>query len=227
MFWTTPSTVKKSKPLESRLFLSSILGVCEKLPGRSHFRSQEQAQLAQANEQEERKGRYPQPVPVSPKTIKQIIRLLRDTKYVGQLWTYSTLKGLFKAVEVEDIRVAITLVLISVSSNKWLQKTTFNFIEEYLVPATASVDAFRPLNETEWKKAGGRRGFIPDAYEGHPVLCLSSILKILIDSIPRARQSQDTWMKGVILPILELSTLNHRRWTASFLKHNGFALLNR
>ncbi|KAI1374367.1 hypothetical protein F4677DRAFT_165451 [Hypoxylon crocopeplum] len=179
-------------------------------------------------------SKEPSPPLVKVTTVKLVAQLLREAKYVDQKFACEILVSLLKGATHPDIRIEVVEGLLSIKSEtakqELLQSSIVDIIEEHVVPIAASINERRPPTDADWLKAERREGPLPDVYESRGMHRLPPILNLLVDAIPTAFTENDEagsrryemWMRRVIVPILELSSVNHQRWTSLFLKHNGF-----
>ncbi|KAI2464717.1 hypothetical protein F4781DRAFT_439301 [Annulohypoxylon bovei var. microspora] len=182
-----------------------------------------------------RKNKPPAPPLVKITTIKLASRLLCETNYVDQRFACETLARLLKNSTDADARITIVESLLSIKSATEREEVLFaiiNIIEEHAVPIAASINERQPPTEAEWVKAEVEEGHLPEVYENNPTLDLPPMLKLLVEAIPPPSTGKDnvnqllhdTWMRRIIIPTLKRSATNHQRWTALFLKRNGFIL---
>ncbi|KAI0888095.1 uncharacterized protein GGS22DRAFT_197957 [Annulohypoxylon maeteangense] len=188
-----------------------------------------------ARKSQARNNKPPAPALVTVATIKLFTRLLCETEYVDQMFACRNLARLLENSTDLDIRIAIVESLLSVKSTMRREQvflTVIHILEEHAVPIAASINERQPPTEAEWIKAEMEEGPLPKVYENNPTLDLAPMLKLLVEAIPPLSKGKDNvnnllnaiWMKRIIVPILNRSAFNHRRWTALFLKRNEFTL---
>ncbi|KAI0827811.1 hypothetical protein F5Y06DRAFT_302420 [Hypoxylon sp. FL0890] len=183
----------------------------------------------------ERRNKPPAPPLVEAITVKSAAQLMCQTKYVSPAFVRELLVDLFQNSTHADMQVAIVESLVQIksrSSQKNIQSSIIRILQKHVVPIAASVNERRPPTEAEWSKAEAGAGPLPEVYGSGSMSDLPPIIRLLVDAIPTPPTAADIvgqkrhmlWMKRIILPILKGSAKNHQRWTALFLKLNGFDL---
>ncbi|KAI5861469.1 hypothetical protein GGS23DRAFT_612019 [Durotheca rogersii] len=163
--------------------------------------------------------------------VKMVTQILCQGKYLDQAFACEALAALLKTATHPDIRTAIVenlTSLKSVTNDDKLKSSIIDLIEEHAVPIAASINERHPPTEEDWLKAESGDGPMPRIDKNS---CFPPILGLLVGAIPdlkdrseAAVRSKEIWMKRIIIPILEQSSINHRRWTTLFLNLGGFTL---
>ncbi|KAI1073782.1 hypothetical protein F5B20DRAFT_586887 [Whalleya microplaca] len=181
------------------------------------------------------KGKKPSTPSVSVRTVRIIAQMLCGGKYLNQEFACNILLQLLKSAPRTDMKISIAKSLLSISSgteSAALRLLVIDILEEYIVPKAASINAHLPTSEKKWVDAEARDCPLPKVHASKRTWRLPPIQKLLVNATPTilrrkeeaGRPSREAWMKRVILPMIEGSASNHRRWMSLFLKRNGFEL---
>ncbi|KAI1410442.1 hypothetical protein F5Y13DRAFT_202238 [Hypoxylon sp. FL1857] len=172
---------------------------------------------------------------IAARTVELAAQLACENKFLWPEFARESLVCLLKDLPHTDMQITIMESLRRILSNtdrKDIQLSIIKSLKEHMVPIAASLDERRPLSEAEWARAEAGEAPLPDVYEGDSALDLPPIMKFLVRAIPKPDTTEKNvgqtchgrWMRRIILPTLKLSAINHQRWTALFLKANGFDL---
>ncbi|KAI0477865.1 hypothetical protein GGR56DRAFT_639114 [Xylariaceae sp. FL0804] len=178
-------------------------------------------------------GGSPTPA-VKVTTVKIIPQLLRHTSYLDQAASVQILVELLKRASHHDIRVAIVqslLYIISDTSEETLRSDIIDVIHKNVVPIAAALNERRPLSEAGWVEAEQGSG-LPEIYEDAGPDELPPIMQLLIEAGPRIskkvsgpkEKAKNNWVQRIVVPLLDASASNHRRWHSLFLSRNNFSL---
>jgi hypothetical protein len=168
-------------------------------------------------------------------TVKYLAQLLDSADFLSADAAVEILVELFKSGTHRDIRLATLDSLLSLLSNlcvgselTWKTNPLVEKIMEALetvIPVVGSVNERRLLRSEDWKEARetGTLPEISDISAGLPPL-LNAIVTAPHETYkyPGLKNLQAEFVVRYLLPALELSQAEHRKWIALFLaKHNA------
>ncbi|KAI1341047.1 hypothetical protein F5Y15DRAFT_376780 [Xylariaceae sp. FL0016] len=170
-------------------------------------------------------------------TLKMIPQMLRRAQFTDRGLSLQILVDLLKSASHPDICIAVVesmLAMYSDTDDEILELAVLDILSANIVPIAASANERLGLTEAEWADAEGGTCKLPDVYDDESLVTTEHppIMKRLVDAIPKTTKSYNAsqarklelWMRRIILPMVEQSALNHRRWTSIFLRQNGFYL---
>ena len=161
-------------------------------------------------------------------TVKMLAKLLRDANVLSPYSSVAALRKLFESSTHIDARVAVVeslLEKLARCKNDDAVAETILTAFQAVIPVAGSLNERSPMEEQKWAETEAE-GVLPEVYYeitspnlAPPILqCLQSHLSArnLLSQENRRRLLQ-----RVILPILEQSIANNRRWVHLFLaKHS-------
>ena len=176
-----------------------------------------------------RVGDKPAPSLVKVTTVKYLAQLLDHPKFMPADAAVEVLIELFKAGTHRDIRLATLASLLSSlddmcsGEDNWRANPLFEKIMgafETIIPIAGSINESRPLRPEDWvvaeEKLQEKLPEVSETTSGLPPL-LAAILRVATGR-NGLEKLQSEFMTRIILPVLNHSQTDHRKWVALFLK---------
>ena len=191
----------------------------------------EEQSYVKVGEPQQPKSAPPQSL-VKVTTVKYLAQLLDNAEFISAEAAIDVLVELFKAGTHRDIRLATLDSLLSLLNNLcsgadevWRSNPLVEKIVralETVIPVAGSINERRPPRLEDWREAE-ETGTLPEMSEtlnGLPPL-MSAIMKAPDgQQYPGLKNMRSELVKRLLLPVLEYSQKEHRRWVEMFLtKH--------
>lgn len=193
----------------------------------------EEQSYVKVGEPQQPKAAPPQSL-VKVTTVKYLAQLLDNAEFISPDAAVDVLVELFKAGTHRDIRLATLDSLLSVLNNLcggvddgWKSNPLVEKILkalETVIFVAGSINERRPLRPEEWKEAEetGTLPEVSDISASLPPLLNALLIAPQGHQYPGLRKLQGELVERILLPALETSQAEHRRWTIMFLaKHKS------
>ena len=166
-------------------------------------------------------------------TVKYLAQLLDNAEFISADAAVEVLVELFKAGTHRDIRLATLGSLLSLLNNlcsgadeNWRSNALVGRIMEALetvIPVVGSINERRPPRQEDWMEAR-ETGTLPDVSDisdGLPPLLSAILTAPDSPEYPGLKNLRAEFVARFLLPVLQLSQTEHRKWVALFIaKHN-------
>ena len=165
-------------------------------------------------------------------TVKYLANLLQNVTYISAEASLDILVELFEAGTHIDIRLAtldsllgLLNYLCSVADSIWKSNPLVEKIISALktvIPVAGSINERRPPTAADWKEAVEKKSppDVSDITDSLPPLMSAIMRAPNAGQYPGLKNVQSELVKALVLPLLEHSQAEHRRWIAVFLsKH--------
>jgi hypothetical protein len=167
-------------------------------------------------------------------TVKYLAQLLQDAQFISAEAAIDVLLELFKVATHPDIRLATLESMLSTLNSLCateLRGLVTNVLEtgnpliqkilaalDTVVPVVGSVNERRPPREQEWEEARVDLSKLPE-----PSINPSQrpLWAALVNAAKASSALRGYFVERLLLPALRISTVDHRKWLALFLKKHG------
>lgn len=173
-------------------------------------------------------------------TVKYVAQVLDNAQFISADATVDVLTELFKSGTHRDIRIATLESMLSMLnklcsgteeswSNNPLVERLLTAMES-VIPVIGSINEGRPPREQDWQEAK-ETGKLPEIFD-HVGDLLPPLLQIIMDATasgqyPALAKFRSRFVERILLPALNRSQDEHRRWLALFVeKHKAPILMD-
>ncbi|KAI9662740.1 MAG: hypothetical protein M1831_002783 [Alyxoria varia] len=206
-----------------RLPASDAQDIIRSLVNKVLARLSEQSQRAKELNFDAKQNATTTKPPVKITTVKLIVQLLSNSKFVPLHFSIEVLESIFLHTKHVDIRAAVVETLLNMISAKELSpdlsERMFSALER-AVPVIAEFNEAEPMSEEEWEVAE-RSNTVPQPFGRRPLHDIPPIMSALImTEVPEPYRRP--LVDRVFLRAMPLSQRNNRRWLKIVLqKHNA------
>ncbi|CAN8105807.1 unnamed protein product [Discula destructiva] len=167
-------------------------------------------------------------------TVKYLAQLLNNAEFIPNETAIEVLVGLFQNAQHRDIRLATLESLFSLlngmcaeAKSDWAAHPLINTILRALetgIPVVGSVNERRAPRDEDWAEAEATAGALPEISDipqsgsvHMPPLMAAMLDTAASAQLPGLKYMQTALVKRLVVPILQTSQREHRRWLALFL----------
>jgi hypothetical protein len=155
-------------------------------------------------------------------TVKLLAQLMRNAEFIGEGSSVDVLVRMFTEATHIDIRAAIVDSLLSIlesTTDPSIEEDIMTTLETKVVPFAAEMSESSPMTEQRWAECEEKRE--PPAVEVQ-----KAARGALLDFVERSKWKRDEVKTGelvrrLLLPLIEISTANGKRWLKIVLRANN------
>lgn len=213
-----PGVLKRLLPEHARDLMHRLAeGILERLP-----RDDNTSAVADTGEQAAvTLGPFtPSTSTVKVTTAKMLAQVLKDAAFLGDDFVVNTLVSLFLKATHVHVRAAVVNGLATALYSCRVDSTRNAIVEAlvtHVVPVAAELNERSPMTEARWELAE-ELCQPPKVFSDAGLAPICSALVDLVRSAPKDLRCSQKLVERILLPLIQQSRDNNKRWTSIFLR---------